>query len=58
MLSDRLLELGNLARLQKPTTGSSPWLILGTLLLIAATGIAVDYIRMLWLRSKMVSGFF
>lgn len=55
MISDRLLELGGLASLQKIANDVSPWAALATLLLIASVGVIVDYARMLWLRSKMVS---
>jgi hypothetical protein len=55
MLSDRLLELGGLAKLQQIANDTSPWAALGTLLLIASVGVVLDYTRMLWLRSKMVS---
>jgi len=55
MLSDRLLELGGLAQLQRIAADKSPWAVVATLLLIASVGIIVDYARMLWLRSKMVS---
>jgi hypothetical protein len=56
MSSDRLLELVNIARLQQIINGGSPWLALSSLLLVATVGVLVDYGRMLWLRSKMVSG--
>lgn len=55
MLSDRLLELGGLAELQRIASGKSPWAVIATLLLIGSVGVIVDYVRMLWLRSKMVS---
>jgi hypothetical protein len=55
MLSDRLLELGGLAQLQQIAKDTSPWKALGTFLLIALVGVVLDYTRMLWLRSKMVS---
>lgn len=55
MLSDRLLELGGLAQLQRIASDKSPWAVLATLFLIASVGVIVDYARMLWLRSKMVS---
>ena len=55
MLSDRLLELGGLTQLQRLAADKSPWAVLATLVLIASVGIIVDYARMLWLRSKMVS---
>lgn len=56
MLSDRLLELGGLAHLQRIASDKSPWTVLATLLLIASVGVIVDYARMLWLRSKMPPG--
>lgn len=55
MLSDRLLELVNIAKLQQVINGGSPWLVLSSLLLVVTIGVIVDYGRMLWLRSKMVS---
>lgn len=55
MLSDHLLELLSLAKLQQITNNTSPWAVLGTLLLIASVGVLLDYMRMLRLRSKMVS---
>ena len=57
MLSDRLLELGGLAQLQRVAGDKSPWAVLAALLLIASVGTIVDYARMLLLRSKMVSSF-
>jgi hypothetical protein len=55
MLSDRLLELGGFAHLQRIASGKSPWAVLATIILIASVGVIVDYACMLWLRPKMVS---
>jgi len=55
MLSDNLLELDVLARLRGALRDTSPWAAIGSFLVIALVAVVVDYGRMLWLRSKMVS---
>lgn len=55
MLSDNVYDILGVVHLQQLFRDSSPWTILGTVLVAAAVGVAVDYGRMLWLRSKMVS---
>lgn len=54
MLSDQFYDVVGLVGLQKLLQDVSPIQVLVTLLAIVVAGIAVDYARMLWLRSKMV----
>lgn len=54
MLSDQLLDVVGLVSLQKLLRGVSPSQVAITFLSLAAVAIVVDYLRMLWLRSKMV----
>lgn len=57
MLSYRLLELSSLTnKLQRILRDTSLWTALATLLLLACIGLAIDYARMLTLRSKMPPG--
>jgi len=55
MLSDRVLELSSLTRLQAVLAGSSVWQVIGAVVAIISLAVLGDYARMLWLRSKMVS---
>ncbi|KAK1761650.1 cytochrome P450 [Phialemonium atrogriseum] len=56
MFSERILELGSLASLREAFGETSPWTAVATFLAIAVFAVAVDYARMLRLRSKMPPG--
>lgn len=54
MLTSHLDEMFGLAGAQRLLRESPVGLTVATALLLAIGGIALDYVRMLWLRSKMV----
>lgn len=54
MLSDQLLELVSSVRLQKALTDLGVTRIVAAVLAATFVLVAIDYGRMLWLRSKMV----
>lgn len=54
MLTSHLDEMLGLAGAQRLLQEGAVGLTVATALLLAIGGIALDYVRMLWLRSKMV----
>lgn len=54
MLSDQFYDVVGLVSLQRLLQDVSPSEIITMTLALAVVAIAIDYARMLWLRSKMV----
>lgn len=54
MLSDQFYDAVGLVGVQKVLQDVSPSQVFTTFLTLVIVGLAVDYGRMLWLRSKMV----